>query len=55
VETIIPPPAYPRLAPRVTTPGPYIVEGTLEEDYGHVYMVIGELLPFYDRDRLPAD
>jgi DNA-directed DNA polymerase III PolC len=55
VETIIPPPAYPRLAPRVTTPGPYIVEGTLEEDYGHVYMVIGELLPFYDRDRLSPD
>ena len=54
VETIIPPPAYPRLASRVSTPGPYIVEGTLEEDYGHVYMVIGELLPFYDRNRLPG-
>lgn len=49
IEAVTPPPACPRLAQRVTTPGPYLVDGTVAEDRGHRYLVVADLWPFHER------
>lgn len=49
VETAIQPPVYPRLAPRVTTPGPYLVDGSVDHSWGSKRVVIDDLRPFHER------
>ncbi|HET8552160.1 MAG TPA: DNA polymerase III subunit alpha [Gammaproteobacteria bacterium] len=49
IETIIPPPAYARLAMYITTPGPYLVEGALENNWGSRHLLITSLHPFHER------
>lgn len=49
IETVIPPSMYPRLAARVTMPGPYLVDGTMADDGGNLHMLIAALRPFHER------
>lgn len=50
IEALIPPAAYPRLVSRVTTPGPYLVEGTKINDGDNLYLQITKLSPFHERE-----
>jgi DNA polymerase III alpha subunit len=50
LEAMIPPTHYAALEPRLTTPGPYLVEGTTARDGGYFYVSAHALLPFHLRD-----
>ena len=49
VETVLFPDVYASLQDPVTTPGPFIVGGRVEDDNGEVQLRVSEVLPFYLR------
>jgi DNA polymerase III alpha subunit len=51
LEAALLPPGYARLAPEVTTPGPYLVEGQLRRDHGAAHLEVIALAPFKERER----
>lgn len=51
LEAAILPPAYRRLGERVTTPGPFLVEGRLRRQQGAVHLEVNSLGPFHERAR----
>jgi hypothetical protein len=42
-------PAYARLGNRVTTPGPFLVEGRLRREGRAVRFVVSSIVPFHER------
>jgi hypothetical protein len=48
------PPAWRRLGSAVTTPGPFLLEGRLEEDHGAFHLVATGLRPFHERGMASA-
>ena len=51
VETVLFPDVYASLQDPVTTPGPFIVGGRVEDDNGEVQLRVSEVIPFYLRPR----
>jgi DNA polymerase III alpha subunit len=51
VETVLFPDVYASLQDPVTTPGPFIVGGRVEEDNGEAQLRVSEVIPFYLRPR----
>ena len=51
LEAALLPPAYPRLAAAVTTPGPYLITGIVRRVQGAVHLEVSELSPFKERER----
>lgn len=49
LEAVVLPPAYRRLGERVTTPGPYVVEGKLRRQQGAVHLDVSGIAPFHKR------
>jgi DNA polymerase III alpha subunit len=49
LEAVLFPPAWRRLGAAVTTPGPFLAAGRLEEDHGAVHLVVTGLRPFHER------
>lgn len=49
LEATLLPPAYRCLGERVTTPGPFLVEGKLRRPQGTVHVEVTGLSPFYER------
>jgi hypothetical protein len=46
---VLPHDAHQRLAPRLTTPGPYLVAGAVRLVQGDVHVVVDDLSPFHER------
>ncbi len=51
LEAALLPPAYQVLGERVTTPGPFLVDGRLRRRQGAAYLEVSGLAPFYQRER----
>ena len=51
LETVVGEARYAELDPRLTTPGPYLVEGDVKLDYGRVYLEASAIWPFHMRAR----
>jgi DNA-directed DNA polymerase III PolC len=49
VEVVLFPATYTALSDPVTTPGPFIVTGRVEDDHGDVHLVASGVLPFHSR------
>jgi DNA polymerase III alpha subunit len=54
LEAVLFPPAWRRLGSAVTTPGPFLLEGRLEEDHGAFHLVATGLRPFHERGMASA-
>ena len=55
VEAVLLPEAYQRLGGRVTTRGPYLVTGTVEDHYGAISLIVSDVRHLaLARDRVPA-
>jgi DNA-directed DNA polymerase III PolC len=54
LEAVLFPPAWRRLGSAVTTPGPFLLEGRLEEDHGAFHLVATGLRPFHERGAASA-
>jgi DNA polymerase III subunit alpha len=52
LEGVVFPVVYRQLGERVTTPGPFLVEGKLRDQQGAVHLEIGLLTPFHERGRV---
>lgn len=50
VEGVLFPDANVRLGERLTTPGPYLVQGLMRETDGDLNLVVTELMPFHERE-----
>ncbi len=51
MESAVLPPVYARLGNRVTTPGPFLVEGRIRRPHGAVHLEVTGLTPFHERPR----
>ncbi len=51
LEAVVAPPAYAALGERITTAGPYLVAGRIEESHGDVHLALSEVHPFFRRSR----
>lgn len=51
LEAAVLPPVYRALGERVTTPGPFLLEGTLRHQQGAVHLEVRLLAPFHERRR----
>ena len=49
LEAVVFPAVYKRLGERVTTPGPFLVEGILRKEQGAVHLEVSRLGPFHER------
>jgi len=49
IEAVLFPGANVHLGSRLTTPGPYLVGGSVRETDGDLHLVLAELLPFHER------
>jgi DNA-directed DNA polymerase III PolC len=49
LEAVLFPPAWTRDGAAITTPGPFLVEGRVEDDHGAVQLVATALRPFHER------
>lgn len=54
-EAVLFPDAYRRLGGRVTTGGPYLVEGRMSDEEGRADLVVSEIRPFHARHREESD
>jgi DNA-directed DNA polymerase III PolC len=51
LEAVVFPVVYRQLGERVTTPGPFLVEGKVRDQQGAVHLEVGRLEPFHERGR----
>jgi len=51
VEAVLSPAAYALLEDPVTSPGPFLVGGRVEEDHGDLQLLVSEVRPFHRRPR----
>ena len=49
VEAVLSPAAYAYLEDPVTSPGPFLVQGRVEEDHGDLQLLVSDVRPFYRR------
>jgi DNA polymerase III alpha subunit len=49
LEAVIFPGGYRTLGDAITTPGPFLLAGTVEDDHGDVHVVVSEFRPFHQR------
>ncbi len=49
LEAVVLPPAYRAIGDRITTPGPFLVEGTLQSQQNAVHLEVFRLSPFHQR------
>ena len=54
LESVVLPPRHEVLGARLTTPGPYLVEGRVREEHDHPYLEIRDVRPFHTRHRAPT-
>lgn len=54
LEAVLFPAVYEEVGERVTTPGPYLVAGSLQEEHGDVHLTVARLLPFHERGEARA-
>jgi DNA-directed DNA polymerase III PolC len=55
LEAVLFPPVYRSVGSAITSPGPFLVAGTVEEDHGDVHLIVSGLKPFHERSRAYAD
>jgi hypothetical protein len=51
LEAAVMPPVFRGLGDRVTTPGPFLVEGDLRREQGAVHLEVSWIAPFHERQR----
>ncbi|HEX4517483.1 MAG TPA: hypothetical protein VH054_28250, partial [Polyangiaceae bacterium] len=49
IELVVRPHAYAELGDPITTPGPFLIDGTVQRDHGDVMLVVERALPFHRR------
>lgn len=54
LDALVPTHAHARLAPVLTSPGPYLAQGRLHDDCGHRQVELTTLLPFFARQQRSA-
>jgi len=51
LEAVLFPGVRDRIGERITTPGPFLVEGTMAHDEGHPHLIVARVVPFHRRAR----
>ncbi|HEX7038442.1 MAG TPA: PHP domain-containing protein [Pseudomonadales bacterium] len=54
LEATIPPGRYRSVSSRVTTPGPYLIDGLIHEEHGYRRIEVLRMIPFHQRRPRPA-